>query len=99
MAWALGARAGRPRPAGILALSGFVPTVPGFELAEESLRGLPVAIAHGSQDPIIGAELGRDARDRATAAGAEVLYLESPVPHTIDPRAIPRLVDWVGARP
>ncbi len=96
MAWALGARAGRPRPAGILALSGFIPTVPGFELSEANLRGLPVAIAHGTQDPIIGIGFGRDARDRATAAGADVLHLESPVAHTIDPRALPQLVDWVG---
>ncbi len=73
--------------------------MPGFEVSEENLRGLPVAIAHGSQDPIIGVQFGRDARDRATAAGADVLYLESAVPHTIDPRAVPQLVDWVGARP
>src|SRR6187431_1165795 len=32
MAWALSLGADRPRPAAILALSGFVPTVPGFEL-------------------------------------------------------------------
>ncbi len=99
MSYAVGLGAGRTAPAGIVALSGFIPTVPGFELSEANLRGLPVAIAHGSQDPIIGVELGRDAREQATAAGAEVLYLESAVPHTIDPRAVPQLVDWVAARP
>jgi phospholipase/carboxylesterase len=32
MSWALGLGGGRPRPAGIVALSGFVPTVDGFGL-------------------------------------------------------------------
>ena len=32
MSYALGLGAGRPRPAGIVAMSGFVPTVDGFEL-------------------------------------------------------------------
>ena len=35
MSYALGLAAERPRPAGIIALSGFVPTVPGFELGLE----------------------------------------------------------------
>ncbi len=99
MAWALGAGQGRPRPAGILAMSGFMPTVPGFALEEATLDGLPVAIAHGALDPVIGVEFGRDARDRATAAGAEVLYLESDVPHTVDPRALDALADWLSRVP
>jgi phospholipase/carboxylesterase len=103
MSWALGAMHadGSPppsRPAGILALSGFIPTVPDYEVDDAILAGLPVAIAHGRQDPIIGVEFGRAARDRAEAAGADVLYRESDVPHTIDPAVVPELVDWTQAR-
>ncbi len=98
MAWALTLGPGRPRPAGVLAMSGFMSTVDGFALAEERLAGLPVAIAHGSQDPVIGIEFGRDARDRAQAAGAEVLYRETPIPHTLDPRVLPELTAWVRER-
>ena len=55
MSYALGLGAGRPRPAGIVALSGFVPSVEGFELDLE--RPLPpIAIGHGSSDPVIGVE-------------------------------------------
>lgn len=97
MSWALGIGPGRPRPAGIMALSGFMPQVPGFEL-QQDLTGLPAAIAHGTFDQVIPVELGREARDRAQAAGADVLYLESGVPHTIDPGAIPELVAWLRAR-
>jgi phospholipase/carboxylesterase len=96
MSYALGLGAGRPAPAGIMALSGFIPTVEGFELDLEKARGLPVAIGHGSYDPVIGVEWGHDARDRLTAAGAEVLYRESPMPHSVDPAFIPDLRDWLA---
>ena len=96
MSYALGLGLGRPAPAGILALSGFIPTVDGFELDLEKARGLPVAIGHGSYDPVIGIEWGHDARDRLTAAGAEVLYRESPMPHAVDPAFIPELREWVA---
>lgn len=39
MSYALGLGAGRPAPAGILALSGFMPTVEGFELALDGREG------------------------------------------------------------
>jgi phospholipase/carboxylesterase len=98
MAWAMGLGPDRPRPAGILAMSGFIPAVPGWEPEEERLAGLPVAIAHGSQDPIIAVDFARQARDRAQAAGADVLYRETPVGHTVDPRVVPELAAWVQAR-
>lgn len=98
MAWAMGLGTGRPRPAGILAMSGFIPTVPGFELDLDGLAGFPIAISHGSADPIIPVQFAQDARDRARAAGADVLYRETDVPHMVDPRVVPGLVDWVAKR-
>ena len=61
MSWALGLGAGRPRPAAIVALSGFLPRVDGFALDLDGLAGYPVAIAHGSLDPVIPVEFGREA--------------------------------------
>lgn len=98
MSFALGLGRGRPAPAGILGLSGFVPTVAGFELELESRRGLPVAIAHGTQDPVIGIEWAHDAKHRLEGAGADVLYRESPVGHSIDPRLVPELREWLEQR-
>lgn len=95
MSYSLGLGPGRPRPAGILALSGFIPTVEGFEIDLAVAAGLPVAIGHGALDPVIGVEFGRAARDRLEAAGAEVLYRESQIPHTIDPGFVPELADWI----
>jgi phospholipase/carboxylesterase len=98
MAWALALGPDRPRPAGVLAMSGFIPTVPDFELALDRLDGFPVAITHGTLDPVISIALGRQARDRAKVAGADVVYRETDVPHIVDPRLIPGLVDWLDRR-
>ena len=88
MSYALGLATGQPRPAAILAMSGFVPRVEGFELDLASRVGLPVSISHGANDPIIGVEWGRDARDRLEAAGLAVTYREDPVGHQIAPAAL-----------
>ncbi|MFN2616550.1 MAG: alpha/beta hydrolase [Thermoleophilaceae bacterium] len=95
MSYALGLGSGRPRPGGLIALSGFIPAVEGFELDPGRARGLPVAIGHGTHDPVIGVELGRTARDRLSEAGADVTYRESPMPHAIDPSFVGELRRWL----
>ena len=69
MAYALAFGAGRPRPAGVLAMSGFIPAVEGFELALDGLNGYPVTVTHGALDPIIGVEFSRRDRGAPRARG------------------------------
>ena len=88
MSYALALAASRPRPAGILAFSGFVPRVEGFELDPASRAGLPVSIAHGTHDPIITVSFGREAKERLEAAGLDVAYVEEPMAHSIGPRGL-----------
>ena len=95
MSWALGLGRGRPRPAGIVALSGFIPTVEAFEL-DLSPPLPPVAIGHGTYDPVISVEFSREAKKLLEEAGAEVLYRESPMPHAVDPAFIQELQSWVS---
>lgn len=85
MSYALGLGAARPRPATVLAFSGFIPTVDGFDIDLSDLSGYPVAIGHGTYDPVIEVGWGRIAKDRLEGAGADVKYRESPIPHSIDP--------------
>lgn len=94
MAYALGLIKGRLRPAGLIALSSFMPTVPGFELDLEPPLP-PVAIGHGTHDDVIGVEWGRAARDALTKAGADVLYRESPMGHSIDPAFLAEIAAWL----
>jgi phospholipase/carboxylesterase len=96
MSWSLALAAGRARPAAIIGLSGFMPTVPGFQLDLSGLEGYPVAIGHGSLDPVIGVEWGRQARDRLTEAGASVTYKETPMAHSVDPSFVVQLRGWLG---
>jgi phospholipase/carboxylesterase len=72
-----------------------MPTVEGYELDLSNREGFPVAIGHGTLDQIIPVEFGRQAAERLREAGADVLYRESPVPHTLDPRELPTFVEWV----
>jgi phospholipase/carboxylesterase len=97
MSYALGLGAGRPAPAGVIALSSFMPKVEGFELDLADRTGFRVAIGHGELDPVIGVEFGREARERLEEAGADVTYHESPITHTIDPRFLAGLPEWVEA--
>jgi phospholipase/carboxylesterase len=95
MTYALGLAKGRPRPSALLALSGFVPTVPGFEL-DLTPPFPPIAIGHGTYDPIIGVEWGRQAKALLEEAGAEPIYREYPLPHTIEPRFLVELRPWIS---
>jgi phospholipase/carboxylesterase len=95
MSYALGYGRARPMPAAILALSGFMPAVDGFELDVEARPDIPVAVAHGTYDPIIGVEWGRRAHERLQAAGAPVIYHEAPLPHAVDPDFLASLAPWV----
>jgi phospholipase/carboxylesterase len=95
MSYALALAAGRPSPAAVIGLSGFVPTVDGFEL-DLARSGLPVAIGHGTHDPVIAVDWGHNARDRLAGAGLDVLYRESPMGHSLDPAFLRGLPAWIG---
>jgi phospholipase/carboxylesterase len=96
MAYALALAAGRPSPAALIALSGFMPTVEGLELAPEG-RDLPVAIGHGSFDPVIDVEFGRAAKQQLDLAGLDVIYREYPLAHMVDPTLLEELRPWMLA--
>ena len=95
MTYALGLGEGRPRPAAMVALSGFMPTVPGFELSLEAPLP-PVAIGHGMYDNVISVEFARQAREALEAAGAELLYREYPLAHNVDPGFLQELAPWLA---
>jgi phospholipase/carboxylesterase len=94
MAYSVGLGTGRPRPAAIAAFSSFIPTVEGFEL-DLSPPLPPVAIGHGTLDPVIGVEWGRQAKEILEGAGAEVLYRETPMYHQIDPDFVRDVSAWI----
>jgi phospholipase/carboxylesterase len=79
-----------------MALSGFMPTVDGFDLDLDRAGGLPVAIGHGTRDPVISVDFARSARERLEQAGSDLTYQESDMGHQIDPRFLATLPGWVS---
>ena len=93
MSYALGLGPDRPAPTGILAFSGFIPTVEGWE--PQIPRNTAAFIAHGRADQIMEVDFARAARRVLEDAGMEVDYRESDVGHTIDPATIPPAAKWL----
>jgi phospholipase/carboxylesterase len=98
MSYATGLGRGRPSPAGILAMSGFIPTVEGWEADLDGRAGLPVFITHGTRDPVISVEFARAARSRLDSAQLDVEYHEHGGGHQLDPRTLPPMTRWVAER-
>lgn len=96
MSYSLGLPAGRPRPAGILAFSGFIPTVERWEPDLQDRSGMPVFIAHGRRDPVMDVGFARTARKLLEEAGLDVDYHESDAAHHIDPAHVPSAIDWLN---
>lgn len=83
MSYAVGLAAERPCPAGILAFSGFLPTVDAWRPSLADRQQLRVFIAHGRLDPVISVDFGRAARDLLSAGGLDVEYHEADMAHQI----------------
>jgi phospholipase/carboxylesterase len=96
MSYAMGLGADRPAVAGILAFSGFVPVVEGWEPSLADRQQTRAFIAHGRRDPIMEVEFARRARDLLEAGGLEVEYRESDVGHQIDPAHLADATVWLG---
>jgi phospholipase/carboxylesterase len=97
MSYSLGLGPGRPAPAGILAFSGFVPVVEGWQPALQGRQDTRVFIAHGRSDPIIGVDFARAARALIEGGGLDVEYEETDGAHHIDPTVVPSAVSWLAA--
>jgi phospholipase/carboxylesterase len=97
MSYALGLGADRPAPAGIMAFSGFIPSVEGWEPSLADRTTTRVLIAHGRNDPVIGVEFARGARELLEPAGFAVDYRESEATHSIDPADVPRASAWLAS--
>jgi phospholipase/carboxylesterase len=96
MSYSLGLAGERPKPAGILAFSGFIPTVEGWEPDLDSRRDLPVFIGHGRRDPVMDVEFARGARTLLEASGLPVEYHESDAAHQIDPAHARAAIRWLA---
>jgi len=95
MSYALGLGPDRPAPAGILAFSGFVPTVEGWQ--PQLPRPTKAFVAHGRADPIMEIGFARRARELLEASGMDVVYREGDHGHWIEPEDVAAAAAWLTA--
>ena len=96
MSYALALSADRPAVAGILAFSGFVPTVAAWEPALADRTATRAFVSHGRNDPVIGVDFAQRARELLTEGGLDVTYRESELGHQIDPAHLREASAWLG---
>lgn len=96
MSYAMALSAERPAVAGILAFSGFVPTVEDWQPSLADRTATRAFIAHGRNDPIMEVGFGQRARDLLEAGGLDVTYRESEIGHQIDPAHLSEATAWLG---
>jgi len=95
MSYALGLPAERPSPAGLMAFSGFIPTVEGWQPSLADRRQLRVFIAHGRRDEVIAIDFARSARELLESGGLDVDYHESNAGHQIDIVDVTAAAGWL----
>ncbi len=80
----------QPQPlAGLIALSCYLPLAESFSKeAAAGSKGVPVFLAHGTQDPVVPLARGAASRDALKAAGYAVEWHDYPMPHSVSAEEI-----------
>jgi len=86
------------RFAGLVALSSWLPEELVTGAGAPRLENLPVFVTHGTEDPMIPIERGRESRERLTALGALLTYREYERQHEIRPEALRELLRWLDEK-
>jgi phospholipase/carboxylesterase len=84
------------RLVGILALSTYLPLPDTLnQEASPANRGLPVFMAHGTQDPVIPLAWAARSRDALISLGYPVEWHEYPMPHSVCAEEITDIAHWL----
>jgi thioredoxin 1 len=86
----------RPRPAGVLAMSPFVP--PGLlQVDLEGARDVAILLQHGTDDPMIPVAASRELAQALTDAGLSLVFAEYPMGHEVALASVQRAQQWLDA--
>jgi phospholipase/carboxylesterase len=87
------------RFAGLVALSAWLPEALAAALEPDAAReALPAFVAHGSEDPMIPVDRGRESRDALLRLGVPTVYREYGMGHEIRAETLRDLVEWLDAK-
>jgi phospholipase/carboxylesterase len=97
MALAIGlGTSSRPRPAGILCLSGFLADADGLTYDWEAARDLPVLVQHGRADEMVPVEMGEDTARVLEHHGLDVTYRAYDMGHQTTLESLADTRDWLA---
>lgn len=93
----------RPRPAGVLCMSGFLPELDGVEYDWEASLP-PVLVQHGTYDQMLPVQRGRAAAQTLAQHGVPTIYTEYPMEHQVALESLEQAASWLrrvsdGERP
>jgi phospholipase/carboxylesterase len=84
------------RFAGLMALCSWLPGPLAASVTPQPAHAaLPALVVHGSRDPMIPVERGRESRDALVRLGVPTTYREYPMGHEIGPDALRALMEWL----
>lgn len=84
------------RLGGVLGLSTFLPKNYAHDARKLSMnRGIPIFLAHGTQDPILSYEIGQASKDRLIELGYAVDWHTYNMGHTVSAQEIQDISRWL----
>jgi phospholipase/carboxylesterase len=84
------------RLAGVAGMSGYLPLAASTEAERsEANRDVPIFLAHGTRDPIVGLGRGEASRDALKALGYPVDWHAYPIEHTVSLDEVRDLERWL----
>jgi thioredoxin 1 len=91
-------RSGRPRPAGVLAMSPFMPSADLGDVVElgDDVAKVPVLLQHGTHDPMVPVSRSRDLGAHLRDLGVPTVFREYPMEHQVVLEGLQDARDWLG---
>jgi phospholipase/carboxylesterase len=84
--------------AAVAAMSGRLPAQALAHLsAPDGLRGMPIFVAHGTYDPVLPIENGRECREKLGALPVELTYREYPMGHEVSMESLRDVAAWLSS--
>lgn len=84
---------------GLAALSTWMPPALADSLPKSgATKDLPVLVVHGTEDPLVEIQRGRDSRNLLEDFGVDLTYREFPMGHEIRPEALEAINRWLVER-
>jgi phospholipase/carboxylesterase len=85
--------------AGAVIMSGrLLPNVAANIAATEDLKGLPIMVVHGTLDPVLHIESGRQINEFLKNTPVDLTYREYAMAHTVSQESLSDIADWLTAK-